>query len=212
MVYLLRQKWILSLIYLANIFNPTWCLILGNYLISLNIFTCLIFLLLHLKRPQFISSDVLKISAILNIRLFIFAATIALIGELIYTSQTYYLSDSANEHGYKAFLDNDRLFGKYWYGYWGYSLFDLLSMLLFLIKPIRQNYFLSLLVMILSQTVFMLQRFIIMVTSSHWDYIPTSWTLYVDWKELILFSIIPSVLLSFLLIFFNVRKYQITKE
>ena len=125
---------------------------------------------------------------------------------------TYYLSDSANEHGYQAFLDNDRLFGKYWYGYWGYSLFDLLSILLFLIKPIRQNYFFSLLVMILSQTVFMLQRFIIMVTSSHWDYIPTSWTLYVDWKELILFSIIPSVMLSFLLIFFNIRKNQISKE
>ncbi len=195
---------------MANIFNPTWCLILGNYLISLNIFTCLIFLLLHLKRPPFISSEVLKKSAILNTRLFLFAATLALLGELFSTYQTYYLNNSANEYEYQAFLNNDRLFGKYWYGYWGYSMFYLLAIILMCIKPIRQNYFFSFLVMILSQTVFMLQRFIFMVTSSYQDYIQSSWTMYFDWKEYLLLTVLPGLVFTFLLILIIKKKYDIS--
>ncbi len=170
------------------------------------------FLLIHLKRPQFIGSDVLKKSAILNIRLFIFAATLALLGELFCTYQTYYLNNSANEYEYQAFLNNDRMFGKYWYGYWGYSLFYLLAIILMFIKSISQNYFFSFFVMLMSQAIFILQRYIIIITSSHSDYIPSSWTTYFNLKAYILTSVLPGLIFSLLLILIIKRKYHISND
>jgi len=184
----------------------------GVLIINLNIIAGLVFLLLHFKRPQFINSDVLKKSAILNIRLFIFAATLALLGELFCTYQTYYLNNSANEYEYQAFLNNDRMFGKYWYGYWGYSLFYLLAIILMFIKSISQNYFFSFFVMLMSQAIFILQRYIIIITSSHSDYIPSSWTTYFNLKAYILTSVLPGLIFSLLLILIIKRKYHISND
>lgn len=197
---------------IINIFHAVYFTTFGHYLINLNIIACLVFLLLSFKRPQFIGSDVLKKSAILNIRLFIFAAILALLGELFSTYQMYYLNNSANEYENQAFLKNDRLFGKYLYGYWGYSLFYLLAIILMFIKPIRQNYFFSFIVMLLSQAVLMFNRFIIIVTSSHRDYIPSSWTMYFNWKAYLLCTVLPGLMFSCLLILFFKRKNPISKD
>ena len=183
----------------------------GVLIINLNIIAGLVFLLLHFKRPQFINSDVLKKSATLNIRIFIFAAVLAFICELIFTYQTYYLTN-AGESEYQEFINNDRLFGKYWYGYWGNSVFYLLAIILISIKVIRQNYFFSFIVMLMSQAIFILQRYIIIITSSHNDYIPSSWTTYFNLKTYILTTVLPGLIFSLLLILIIKRKYHISND
>lgn len=184
----------------------------AGYIINLNISAGLVYILLHLIRPQFIGSDILKKSATLNIRIFIFAVALAFFCELIFTYQTYYLTSSAIESEYQIFINNDRLFGKYWYGYWGNSLFYLLTLILIFINPIKQSYFFSFLVMLMSQAIFILQRFIIISTSSHKDFIPSSLSIYINWKQFLLTTCLPGLIYSFVLILIINRRHIISND
>jgi len=71
-----------------------------------------------------------------------------------------------------------RMFGKYWFGFWLQPLlwFSITQLLQF--KTIRKNIFCRLIFSIL--LILSLERIVIISTSLHRDYLPSSWTMYND--------------------------------
>jgi hypothetical protein len=69
-----------------------------------------------------------------------------------------------------------RMFGKYWFGYWIQPLLWVLITQLLRFITIRKNIFLRILFSIL--LMISIERMIIIITSFHRDYLPSSWTMY----------------------------------
>jgi hypothetical protein len=71
-----------------------------------------------------------------------------------------------------------RMFGKYWLGFWLQPLlwFSITQLLRF--ETIRKNIFCRLIFSIL--IILSLERIVIISTSLHRDYLPSSWTIYND--------------------------------
>jgi len=70
----------------------------------------------------------------------------------------------------------DRMFGKYWFGYWLQPLIWILITQLLRVKKNRKNVLLRILFCLL--LIISIERFVIIVTSFHRDYLPSSWTMY----------------------------------
>lgn len=84
------------------------------------------------------------------------------------------------------------MFGKYWFGYWVQPLLWISITQLLRIKAIKKNIILRILFSIL--LIHSIERIIIIITSFHRDYLPSSWTMYSD------FQLYPSnIMLSLLL-------------
>lgn len=72
----------------------------------------------------------------------------------------------------------NRMFGKYWFGFWIQPLLWVLLTQLLIFKMIRKNILLRLIFSILF--IFSIERMIIIYTSFQRDYLPSSWTMHND--------------------------------
>jgi hypothetical protein len=70
----------------------------------------------------------------------------------------------------------NRMFGKYWFRFWTQHLLWVLITQLLRLKTIRKNIFLRILFSIL--LMLSIERMIIIITSFHRDYLPSSWIMY----------------------------------
>lgn len=100
----------------------------------------------------------------------------------------------------------NRIFGKYWFGFWIQPLLWVVITQLLRFKKIRKNIiirlFFSLLLMV------SIERMVIIYTSFHRDYLPSSWTMY---NELDIYpsNLILSILMKFciFLIFVGIFRF-----
>lgn len=86
----------------------------------------------------------------------------------------------------------NRMFGIYWFGFWLQTILWFSITQLLRIKTISKNVFLRILFSVF--LIISIERFVIIITSLHRDYLPSSWTMYND------ISIYPSNLFLALLV------------
>jgi molybdopterin-containing oxidoreductase family membrane subunit len=70
----------------------------------------------------------------------------------------------------------NRMFGKYWVGYWVQPILWFSITQLLRIRTIRKNVLLRILFSFL--LVLSIEKFVILITAFHRDYLPSSWTMY----------------------------------
>jgi Ni/Fe-hydrogenase subunit HybB-like protein len=83
---------------------------------------------------------------------------------------------SGNQYEAYAFLN--RSTGPYWWSYWGMMTCNVISPQLFWIKKLRRNILFTFFMSIFINVGMWFERFVIIVTSTHRDYIVSSWTMY----------------------------------
>ena len=83
---------------------------------------------------------------------------------------------SGNQYEQYAFLN--RSTGPYWWSYWGMMTCNVVSPQLFWIKKLRRNIVFTFFMSIFIHVGMWFERFVIIVTSTHRDFIPSSWTMY----------------------------------
>jgi Ni/Fe-hydrogenase subunit HybB-like protein len=104
-----------------------------------------------------------------------------------YMTEAFFAWYSANE--YEGFMIKNRMFGPYWYMYWSLVLCNVIAPNLLWIKNLRQSVpFLFCISLVVSMGMW-LERFVIIVTSLHRDFLPSSWGMYkgtaFDWAAFI---------------------------
>lgn len=103
---------------------------------------------------------------------------------------------------------NQRLIGPYWYGYWLQPIFWLLLTQLLWINTLKK----SLIFRIILSTLFLLsfERIVIIITSFHRDYLPSSWSLNLSFGEIIIGFIIKAVIFILIVtgIHFGINKIK----
>lgn len=72
----------------------------------------------------------------------------------------------------------NRMFGKYWFGYWVQPVLWVLLTQLLRFPIIRKNVLIRLLFSVF--LMLSIERMVIIITSFHRDYLPSSWTMYSD--------------------------------
>jgi molybdopterin-containing oxidoreductase family membrane subunit len=77
---------------------------------------------------------------------------------------------------YYAFYN--RAFGPYWWAYWSMMTCNVISPQLFWIKKIRTNLMATFILAAIVNIGMWFERFVIIVTSIHRDYLPSSWTMF----------------------------------
>ena len=86
----------------------------------------------------------------------------------------YYIESSPEE---RTGMIN-RMFGKYWFGIWIQPLFWFLLSQIFRIKLFSKNILIRIFASFF--LIFSIERLVIISTSLHRDYLPSSWTMYSD--------------------------------
>lgn len=86
----------------------------------------------------------------------------------------FYFENNAEEQSNML----NRLFGKYWFGIWAQPIIWFSITQFLRIKRINKNVLLRILFSIL--LIISIERCIIIITSLHRDYLPSSWTMYRD--------------------------------
>jgi len=129
--------------------------------------TTILFLILSI----FIKKNFLKKADDHSNRFISFIGIVYLIVWIIATIVELYMRE---EQGKNDLLH--RMFGKYWFGFWLQPLlwFSITQLLRF--ETIRKNIFCRLIFSIL--LILSLERIVIISTSLHRDYLPSSWTMY----------------------------------
>nr|MBP8851091.1 polysulfide reductase NrfD [Breznakibacter sp.] len=106
---------------------------------------------------------------------------------LIYTAEAFTAWYSGNL--YEQYVFMNRAFGPYKWVYWTMMTFNLLVPQLLWIKKLRRNIWVTLAFAVLINIGMWCERFIIIVTSLHRDFLPSSWTLYIPtWVEVAIFT------------------------
>jgi Ni/Fe-hydrogenase subunit HybB-like protein len=94
---------------------------------------------------------------------------------------------SGNE--YEMFMMKNRMFGPYWWAYWLLILCNVVAPNLLWIKNLRTNVTVLFLMSFVVSTGMWLERFVIIVTSLHREYLPSSWGMYAgtrfDWAAFV---------------------------
>ncbi len=81
-----------------------------------------------------------------------------------------------------AFLN--RVSGPYWWAYWSMMTCNVISPQLFWVKKIRTNLTATFIITIIVNIGMWFERFVIIVTSLHRDYLPSSWAMfYPSWAD-----------------------------
>jgi molybdopterin-containing oxidoreductase family membrane subunit len=83
---------------------------------------------------------------------------------------------SQNQYESYAFLN--RSTGPYWWSYWGMMTCNVISPQLFWFKKLRRSVVFTFFMSIIINIGMWFERFVIIVTSIHRDYIPSSWSYY----------------------------------
>jgi len=79
---------------------------------------------------------------------------------------------------YESYAFMNRAFGPYWWAYWSMMTCNVITPQLFWIKRIRTSVMATFVISIFVNIGMWFERFVIIVTSLHRDYLPSSWTMY----------------------------------
>jgi molybdopterin-containing oxidoreductase family membrane subunit len=90
---------------------------------------------------------------------------------------------------YEMFMMKNRMTGPYWWAYWLLILCNVIAPNLLWVKNLRTNVLFLFLISLVVSTGMWLERFVIIVTSLHRDFLPSSWGIYAgtkfDWAAFI---------------------------
>ena len=95
---------------------------------------------------------------------------------IAYTTEFFMAWYSGVEYEQYAFIN--RATGPYWWAYWAMMTCNVVSPQLFWIKKIRTNLVWTFVLSIIVNIGMWFERFVIIVTSLHRDYLPSSWTYF----------------------------------
>jgi molybdopterin-containing oxidoreductase family membrane subunit len=85
---------------------------------------------------------------------------------------------------YEQYAFINRAFGPYWWAYWSMVSCNVIIPQLFWFKKVRENHVFVWILSILVNVGMWFERFVIIVTSLHRDFLPSSWTMYYPtWVE-----------------------------
>jgi molybdopterin-containing oxidoreductase family membrane subunit len=119
-----------------------------------------------------------------------------------YLTELFIAFYSQAEYEQYAFMN--RISGPYWWAYWSMMTCNVITPQLFWFKKIRTNIPLSWTLSIVVNIGMWFERFVIIVTSLHRDYIPSSWAMfYPTWVDVSIF--IGSIGLFFTMFLLFVR-------
>jgi Ni/Fe-hydrogenase subunit HybB-like protein len=93
-----------------------------------------------------------------------------------YAMETFFAWYSANT--YEQFMIKNRMTGPYWHTYWLLILCNCLTVQLFWIRAVRRNIPMLFLISIVINIGMWLERYVIVITSLHRDFIPAAWNMY----------------------------------
>ena len=79
---------------------------------------------------------------------------------------------------YESYAFMNRAFGPYWWAYWSMMTCNVITPQLFWFKKIRTSVMATFVISIFVNIGMWFERFVIIVTSLHRDYLPSSWTMY----------------------------------
>ena len=79
---------------------------------------------------------------------------------------------------YESYAFQNRAFGPYWWAYWSMMTCNVITPQLFWFKKIRTSIMATFIISIFVNIGMWFERFVIIVTSLHRDYLPSSWTMY----------------------------------
>ncbi len=89
---------------------------------------------------------------------------------------------------YEQYAFINRATGPYWWAYWSMMTCNVITPQLFWSKKLRQSVFATFIIAIFVNIGMWFERFVIIVTSLHRDYVPSSWTMYhPTWVEMGIF-------------------------
>jgi len=103
---------------------------------------------------------------------------------------------------YEQYAFANRALGPYFWAYWSMMTCNVLSPQLFWIKPLRRNVWFTFFMSIIINVGMWFERFVIIVTSVHRDYLPSAWTYYSPtWVEISFFIGTLGLFLTLFLLF-----------
>ena len=79
---------------------------------------------------------------------------------------------------YEQYAFINRATGPYWWAYWSMMTCNVITPQLFWSKKLRESVFATFIISIFVNVGMWFERFVIIVTSLHRDYLPSSWTMY----------------------------------
>ena len=89
---------------------------------------------------------------------------------------------------YEQYAFINRATGPYWWAYWSMMTCNVITPQLFWSKRLRESVFATFVISIFVNIGMWFERFVIIVTSLHRDYVPSSWTMYhPTWVEIGIF-------------------------
>lgn len=100
-----------------------------------------------------------------------------------YGMEVFFAWYSASE--YEGFMKFNRMYGPYWWSYWSLILCNGVVPQLLWIKKVRTSPVMLFVISIIANIGMWLERFVIVITSLHRDFLPSSWGMFtptwVDW-------------------------------
>lgn len=131
------------------------------------------------------------------------AKIVILTGSLVgiaYTTEFFIAWYSGNHFEMFAFIN--RAFGPYWWSYWAMFTCNVVTPQLFWFKKIRTNMVATFVLSLFVNVGMWFERFVIIVTSLHRDYLPSSWAMYApSWIEVGIFVGTFGIFFTFFFLF-----------
>lgn len=90
-----------------------------------------------------------------------------------------------SQNPYEQYAFANRALGPYWWSYWGMMTCNVISPQLFWVRKLRRSVWFTFFMSIVINCGMWFERFVIIVTSLHRDYVPSSWAMYSPtWVEI----------------------------
>jgi len=103
---------------------------------------------------------------------------------------------------YEQYAFYNRALGPYWWAYWAMMTCNVISPQFYWIKSLRRNITVTFILSIFVNIGMWFERFVIIVTSLHRDYLPSSWTYYSPtWVEIGIYTGTIGLFLTLFLLF-----------
>jgi molybdopterin-containing oxidoreductase family membrane subunit len=156
---------------------PGWhTTIFPPYFVAGAIFSgfAMVLTLMIITRKAMKLEDYITVSHVENMNKIIIA-TGSIVG-LAYITEMFISWYSGVEYEHFALMN--RVTGPYWWAYWIMMTCNVISPQLLWIKKLRTNLVFTFLLSIVINIGMWFERFVIIVTSLHRDYLPSSWTMY----------------------------------
>ncbi len=135
----------------------------------------------------------------------IMLATGSIVG-IAYLTELFIAWYSGNIYEQYAFWN--RAFGPYWWAYWSMMACNVLIPQLLWIRSIRRNPVITFIISIFVNIGMWFERFVIVVTSLHRDFLPSSWAMYfASWVEVSIY--LGTLGLFFFLFFLFIRFFPV---